>query len=327
MDVRNRTKETGTHTHTTLPYSPWSNAAEGEIREVKKGAARKAAKAGNPDKLWDHCLELECYIRSHTAHDLFELNGEVPETLVTGQPSDISPFAELGWYQWVKYWDLNESFPHHKEVLGRWLGPSVAVGPAMTSKILKQNGQVIHVATYRPLNEDELINSGEIASRTSFDIKIKELLGDSVDSTTLEELNLNTPEYPLYEDQVEGTYQPALDTDEMIPSQVQAEITTSEYGDNYIGAEVDLPHHGTVMQGKVKRRARDADGELFGAANNNPILDTRMYQVEFPNGSSSEYAANVIAENMWPSTTEEDHQRMETLCRVEQWNYFLGELG
>jgi hypothetical protein len=119
-----------------------------------------------------------------------------------------------------------------------------------------------------------------------------------VDSTTLEELSLNTPEYPLYEDQVEGAYQPALDADEMLPSQVQAEIT-SEYGDNYFGAEVDLPHHGTVLQGKVKRRARDADGVLFGAANNNPILDTRMSQVEFPDSSSSEYAANKIAENMY----------------------------
>jgi hypothetical protein len=109
----------------------------------------------------------------------FELNGEVPETLVADQPSNISPFAELGWYQWIKYWDLNESFPYHKEVLGRWLGSSVNVGPAMTSKILKQ---VIHVGTNRPLNENALINPAEIARQTTFDIKIKELLGDPVDS-------------------------------------------------------------------------------------------------------------------------------------------------
>jgi hypothetical protein len=123
---------------------------------------------------------------------MFELNG----AHVTGQPSDISPFAELGWYQWVKYWDLNESFPHHKEVLRRWLGPSVNVGPAMASKILKQNGQVIHVGTYRPLNEDELINPEKNASRTTFDIKITELLGDPVDSATLERFEY-TPILPL----------------------------------------------------------------------------------------------------------------------------------
>ena len=35
---RKKVKETGTHTHTVLPYSPWSNAAEGAIREMKKGA-------------------------------------------------------------------------------------------------------------------------------------------------------------------------------------------------------------------------------------------------------------------------------------------------
>jgi hypothetical protein len=33
--------------------------------------------------------------------------------------------------------------------------------------------------------------------------------------------------------------------------------------------------------------------------NTNPILDTRMYQVRFPDGVEAEYAANTIAENMW----------------------------
>ena len=72
-EFRKKVKETGTHTETTLPYSPWSNAAEGVIRELKKGAGRKASKAGSPAALWDHCLELEAYVRSHTAHNIYEL--------------------------------------------------------------------------------------------------------------------------------------------------------------------------------------------------------------------------------------------------------------
>ena len=63
---------------------------------------------------------------------------------MSGQMADISPFAVLGWYQWIKYYDAVQGYPKHKEILGRWLGPAVDIGPAMTSKVLKGNGQVIY---------------------------------------------------------------------------------------------------------------------------------------------------------------------------------------
>jgi hypothetical protein len=69
---------------------------------------------------------------------------------------------------------------------------------------------------------------------------MKELLGNPVDSATLEELGLNTPEYPLYKDKFEGTYQPTLDADEILPLPDQDEVT-SEHGDIYTGADVDHP--------------------------------------------------------------------------------------
>ena len=91
------------------------------------------AQKNSPKKLWDHCIELESYIRSNTASNSFEVQGQVPETIVSGQMSDISPFVELGWYDWVKWYDTNSSYPEPKECLGRWLGPSIDIGPAMTS--------------------------------------------------------------------------------------------------------------------------------------------------------------------------------------------------
>ena len=54
-----------------------------------------------------------------------------------------------------------------------------------------------------------------------------------------------------------------------------------------------------MRAGRVKRRARDHSGELIGTRNENPILDMRMYQVEYQDGAVAEYAANVIAENMY----------------------------
>ena len=43
-------------------------------------------------------MELQEFIKSHTAGNSFGLNGETPETMLTGETADISEFAEFGWY-------------------------------------------------------------------------------------------------------------------------------------------------------------------------------------------------------------------------------------
>ncbi len=49
-------------------------------------------------------------------------------------------------------------------------------------------------------------------------------------------------------------------------------------------------------------------GDLIGHSNANPILDTRLYEVEFPDGSEATYSANVIAENMLSQCDSEGRQ-------------------
>ena len=40
----------------------------------------------------------------------------------------------------------------------------------------------------------------------------------------------------------------------------------------------------------------------------NPILDMRTYEVEFPDGQTAEYSANIIVENMYAQCdTEGNH--------------------
>ena len=117
-DFRAKAREASIHVKQTELYSPWQNTAEGAIREVKHGSGQKMVKEKLPAKLWDHCLELEAYIRSHTAIDHYELQGQVPETILSGQTgADISPFVEYPWYAWVKYWDGQAAFPEAKEKL------------------------------------------------------------------------------------------------------------------------------------------------------------------------------------------------------------------
>ena len=57
--------------------------------------------------------------------------------------------------------------------------------------------------------------------------------------------------------------------------------------------------------GTVVRRSVDENGNLVGISNDNPILDTRLYEVEFADGHVLEYAANVIAENLYAQVDAE----------------------
>jgi hypothetical protein len=69
--------------------------------------------------------------------------------------------------------------------------------------------------------------------------------------------------------------------------------------DEYISASVLLPRGDDVVRAKVVGRKHGRDGNPLGMRYSNPILDTREYQVEFPDGSTATYAANVIAENLY----------------------------
>ena len=50
---------------------------------------------------------------------------------------------------------------------------------------------------------------------------------------------------------------------------------------------------------RVKKRHRDEEGQITGTYSDNPIVNTLLYDVEFDNGSTREYAANVIAANLY----------------------------
>jgi hypothetical protein len=55
----------------------------------------------------------------------------------------------------------------------------------------------------------------------------------------------------------------------------------------------------------VKRRTKDDDGNPVGKRDANPILDTREYEVEFPDGSIDVYTANTLAEAMYSQVDDE----------------------
>ena len=98
---------------------------------------------------------------------------------------------------------------------------------------------------------------------------------------------------------------------EGIKEPTMPEADAIEDNDRYIESEVLLPINGKEMSSeKVVSRVNDKDGKVKGNFNNNTILDTRVYDVMFPDGAVFNYAANIIADNMYSQVDSNDHHTL-----------------
>ena len=67
-----------------------------------------------------------------------------------------------------------------------------------------------------------------------------------------------------------------------------ADFTPYVFESTYVNMEFVIPRYGDGPDfAKVTMRLRDKDGLPIGRSNNNPILDTRMYEVEYKDGQKN----------------------------------------
>jgi hypothetical protein len=69
--------------------------------------------------------------------------------------------------------------------LGQWLGPAIDLGPAMTAKILKANGQVEYNSTDHSLTDAELDDPIQIAAHDAFMTQLNAVIGPPVEQEEL----------------------------------------------------------------------------------------------------------------------------------------------
>ncbi|KAI2494242.1 Reverse transcriptase (RNA-dependent DNA polymerase) [Fragilaria crotonensis] len=172
----------------------------------------------------------------------------------------------------------------------------------MTFWVLPQSCKVLARSTVVPLTEDELADPLVQARVVELDLSIKEKIGDSLIDDEIDEALINP--FPAVPDDIflpDLLDEPA-EADATMPD---ADDFTPEAYDEYLTAEVLLPNMGTVTKAKVTGRKRDADGNPIGKRHSNPILDTREYEVEFADGSTDIFAANIIAENLYAQVDDE----------------------
>ena len=67
---------------------------------------------------------------------------------------------------------------------------------------------------------------------------------------------------------------------------------------------------------KVLGRTMDKQSRVIGNPNDNPLLNTLMYDVEFHDGNIKKYAANIIAENVLVNCDSEGHYSNLISCII-----------
>jgi hypothetical protein len=285
-EFQRKLKEADCHPQVTEPYSPWQQAAEGCIRELKRGSSQKMIKIGSPKSLWEHYLELEAYVRSCTSNDNYMTADQVPETIMTGNTANISHIAEFGWNSWVMFHDNQPSYPDDKLILGRYLVPAIDTGSALMAKILKSNGVFVCRSTLHHLDE-ELSSSVHPEMRRKFDESIEQHLGPAALPQDFPSKDL-TPDPAYFDDTNANAINPDYGDTEITP----------KIGDNYLSAELMLPKGGVMIKGCMTVPKCGWDGNPDGRANYNPILDTRSYIVDFDDSNQTVLTANMIAESL-----------------------------
>ncbi|KAL7579433.1 hypothetical protein ACA910_014097 [Epithemia clementina (nom. ined.)] len=123
----------------TVPYSPWQNAAEASIHELKKGVVKTLCLTQAPQRLWTYALKWNAHVRRLTASDILELSGQTPYKHVLGSTPDISPQALFDWYQPVYYRTPTLEFPFEKKLIGCWLGIADDCIDDMAYQVLTHN--------------------------------------------------------------------------------------------------------------------------------------------------------------------------------------------
>ena len=61
---------------------------------------------------------------------------------------------------------------------------------------------------------------------------------------------------------------------------------------------------------RVTKRLRDHNGLPIGTANQNPILDSQMYEGEYQDGHKASLSAHAIAQNMFAQVYEEGNRHI-----------------
>ena len=309
----------------TVPYSPWQNKAEMAVREIKVATRRKIKQRNAPLRLWSYCGKWMSGIRRLTATDLPSLEGRTPHERVLGSTPNITPYIMFDWYDFVRFHQPVAGYPHQKWEIGRIIGVADNCTDELSYMVLPKSGRPMVRKSVWAIPPDQYNTDAMQADMIELDKSINDMFGDqtlnlnaagSVQNTELQDVPSIEDFPPPPPDLFEGDERDILETVEDEDSKpTEADLFTPEAMDEYLSAELLMPHGEGMKRARVVSRHKDEDGNPIGRRHPNPILDSRLYDIEFPDGSTEVVATNLIAENLYAMTDDEGytHQILEEI--------------
>jgi hypothetical protein len=287
----------------TEPHSPFQNRAEINIREVKKLSRRLMHSTNCPKRLWDLCAKHVAELRCLTAQPLYSLHGRTPFEMVTGNTPDISEYISFQWYQPVWFFD-NTSFPEPTKHIARWIGVAHNIGQAMCFWVLPSSGVPIARSTVQSITEAELRDPSVQSRLQSYDKEIEQKLQTPTTDDSIFIVEDTNERDELTNADEDGRYEPM----EPAAEKPEADDYDEETYNRLVSAEVLLPKGDYEYIARVVGRKRDNNGNPIGQYNPNPLLDTTVLEVEFPDGTIQDYAANVVAEALFTQVDQDGNR-------------------
>ena len=199
------------------------------------------------------------------------------------------------------------------------MGVARRIGRDMAYRIIPISGKSISETTVQHVTCDDMIDPDIAAQITLFYQALPE---------RLENTNFIIDDLHGFGVEHEGSDMTQWDTCDKAYGDNNTNPTETEYGkimeephpnvDNigsfnkHIGVTVKIndENNSGVNIDTVKRRATDANGFAIGQAHNNPLLDTRNYEVELEDGTTDSYFANFVAYNMYSKLDSKGHQHL-----------------
>ena len=290
--------------HVTEPEQYNQSRVEGVIREIRKKWFRVMTKKYVPKRLWDYGLRWVVEIMQRMASDAGTLHGRTGLEKVTGETPEISKYIDFGFYDpcWYK-----ENAGMGETKMSWWLGVSQKTGSLMSFWVLMLSCRVVSRTSVQRITNLELREETNKRQMTAFDDAVQEYLRDYNhvlnDGGKSEPYDWST--HPFEDDpDFQEEFEDAVSNPEVKETD---ELFTPDTYDQYLQMELALPQGDSLEPrlAKVTKRLKDANGIPIGTADQNPLLDTRMYEVEFADGEKASLVANYIAENLFAQIDNE----------------------
>ena len=165
----------------------------------------------------------------------------------------------------------------------------------MCQWVLQPSGEVIARRTLLPLTVSEINSKIESEKQKIFLRILHKKIGTSHTPAGTEAASNRKANVEPYEDDEDSSNS---DPDLEVTVVSNKEVNQQPYYDRLMHSEVTLQRDNLTQRGKVKERNLSPDGSAIGTHNDNHVLNSLMYDVEFEDGDVIEHMANIIGENM-----------------------------